>query len=258
MVRENLKKSGIQIPGKKERMRFLSVEACARGRHIQFEACYEENDREKKAAICIGPEYGTVTRSLLISAAREASSFFDILIVMGFAFESYANENMANIGKMPLIRASMNADLRMADLKPSNDKLFVSFGEPDIDIIKEGDMLRIQIKGIDIFDPVTGETKADEIDDIACWFVDTNYNEESFFVRHAYFCKGMGKKDPYDGLRRELKAEISPEAWGTMYSTISRPFPEPESGFVAVKAINHFGDEVMRIFSIKAAKKREK
>ena len=82
---------------------------------------------------------------------------------------------------------------------------------------------------------------------IACWFIDTDYNEEAFFVRHAYF---LGASDPYKSLRTTLKAEIDADAWATLHSDTSRPFPKPESGRIAVKVINHLGDEVLKVFRV--------
>ena len=107
--------------------------------------------------------------------------------------------------------------------------------------------LQVKINGVDVFHPNTGEVRSDGADSIACWFIDTDYNEESFFVRHAYF---LGANDPYKALKTTLKAEIDPDAWATLRSDISRPFDRPESGRIAVKVINHLGDEVMKVFRV--------
>ncbi len=144
----------------------------------------------------------------------------------------------------------MNADLHMAgDLKAtSSANLFVSFGEPDIDMRRESDgQIRVHIKGVDIFDPSTGEIGGDGAGSVACWFINTDYNEESFFVRHAYF---LGQNDPYGALRTTLKAEINADAWETLHSEISRPFDKPASERIAVKIINRLGDEVMSAFRV--------
>jgi adenine-specific DNA-methyltransferase len=121
------------------------------------------------------------------------------------------------------------------------------FGEPDIDIRKVDDKVVVEIKGLDIYDPTTGEIRSSSTDDIACWFIDTNYNEESFFVRHAYF---TGADRPYEHLQRALRAEIDEGAWSALYSTISRPFDPPETGKIAVKVINHYGDEVLKVYEV--------
>ena len=108
-------------------------------------------------------------------------------------------------------------------------------------------MIEVQVKGIDVFDPNTGEIRSHDPKDIAAWFIDTDYNEESFFVRHAYF---LGAQDPYKSLKTALKAEIDEDAWAALYRDTSRPFPRPSTGRIAVKVINHFGDEVMKVFSV--------
>jgi len=144
----------------------------------------------------------------------------------------------------------MNADLHMSDDLKNTGKgnLFVIFGEPDIELIHEpDDKLRVKIKGVDVFKPNTGEVISNGSDGIACWFVDTDYNEESFFVRHAYF---LGAGDPYGSLKTTLKAEIDADAWSSLNSDTSRTFPKPESGRIAVKVINHLGDEVMKVFKV--------
>jgi len=152
------------------------------------------------------------------------------------------------LGRIPVLKARMNADLHMAaDLKNTGKgNLFVIFGEPDITILPAEDgKIRVKVNGVDVFHPQTGEVRGDGPDGIACWFIDTDYNEESFFVRHAYF---LGANDPYSALKTTLKAEINEEAWATLNSDTSRAFAKPNSGRIAVKVINHFGDEVMKVF----------
>jgi adenine-specific DNA-methyltransferase len=205
---------------------------------------------ERRAAIFIGPEFGTVTRPDLVSAAREAADAgFDCLIACAFNYEAHATD-FNKLGRIPVLKARMNADLHMAeDLKTTGKgNLFVIFGEPDIAILPAADgQVRIKINGIDVFHPATGEVRSDGPEGIACWFIDTDYNEESFFVRHAYF---LGANDPYKALKTTLKAEIDEDAWATLNSDTSRPFPKPASGRIAVKVINHLGDEVMKVFRV--------
>jgi len=206
---------------------------------------------EKRAAIFIGPEFGTVSRPDLVSAAREAKDAgFDVLIACAFNYEAHATE-FTKIGRIPVLKARMNADLHMGnDLKNTGKgNLFVIFGEPDIDILAaEDDQIQVKINGVDIFKPQTGEVESSNADGIACWFIDTDYNEESFFVRHAYF---LGQNDPYKSLKTTLKSEINEDAWQSLHSDTSRPFEKPSSGRIAVKVINHLGDEVMKVFKVK-------
>ena len=171
------------------------------------------------------------------------------MIACAFNYDAHATE-FNKLGRIPVLKARMNADLHMAeDLKTTrHGNLFVIFGEPDIDITEEpDDMLRVKVNGVDVFKPQTGEVVSDNADRIACWFIDTDYNEESFFVRHAYF---LGANDPYKSLKTTLKAEIDPEAWETLRSDTSRPFKKPQQGRIAVKVINHLGDEVMKVFKV--------
>ncbi|UPK17588.1 site-specific DNA-methyltransferase [Bradyrhizobium sp. 131] len=249
MILENLKIAGVQQAHKEDRINFTSLTpwpgdlVCAEGR-------YMEGDNERRAAIFIGPEFGTVLRADLVAAAREAGdAAFDVLITCAFNYEAHTTE-FNKLGRIPVLKARMNADLHMAaDLKNTGKgNLFVIFGEPDIDLIHEkDDKLRVKVNGVDVFKPQTGEVISDNADGIACWFIDTDYNEESFFVRHAYF---LGANDPYGALKTTLKAEIDLEAWATLNSDTSRPFDKPKSGRIAVKVINHLGDEVMKVFRV--------
>jgi len=247
MILDNLKTAGVQQAHKEDRITFTALTpwpgdlVCADGR-------YREGDKERRAAIFIGPEFGTVQRADLVEAAKEAGDAdFDVLIACAFNYEAHTTE-FEKLGRLPVLKARMNADLHMAeDLKNTGKgNLFVIFGEPDIDITKLKDgQIQVKVRGVDVFDPSTGSVRSDGADGIACWFIDTDYNEESFFVRHAYF---LGANDPYSALKTTLKAEINEEAWATLKSDTSRPFPRPKSGRIAVKVINHLGDEVMKVF----------
>ena len=257
-ILDNLKTAGVQQAHKSDKLVFSSLApwpgafVCAEGRYA--DDAKGASGREKRAAIFIGPEYGTVSRNDLSAAAREAlEAGFDLLVACGFNFEAVATE-FSRLGPLPILKARMNADLHMADDLKNTGKgnLFVVFGEPDIELLPVepehgADMLQVKIKGVDVFHPVTGEVRSDNADGIACWFIDTDYDEQSFFVRHAYF---LGAADPYAALKTTLKAEIDPEAWESLRSDTSRPFARPAGGRIAVKAINHLGDEVMKVFRV--------
>jgi adenine-specific DNA-methyltransferase len=249
VVLENLKVAGVQNTKKGERLEFSELKPWP-GRHVHAEGRYFEGETERRAAIMVGPEYGTVSRPAVRQAAREAADMFDILVVCGFAFDPHVGEDTINVGRLQILKARMNQDLHMADhlKKTGAANLFVVFGEPDIRIEDAGEgRIQVRIEGVDIFDPNTGTVKSSSTDDIACWFIDTDYDDESFFVRHAYF---LGTKDPYEKLKRSLKAEIDEEAWQSLHSNVSRPFPKPDTGRIAVKVINHLGDEVMEVYDV--------
>jgi adenine-specific DNA-methyltransferase len=249
MVLDNLKVAGVQQAHKENRITFTAVVSWP-GEMVCAEGRYLEGDTERRAAIIIGPEFGTVQRQDLVVAAREAGDAnFDVLIACAFNFEAHTTE-FNKLGRIPVLKARMNADLHMAeDLKNTGKgNLFVIFGEPDIDILPADEgQLRVKVNGVDVFHPSTGDVRSDGPDGIACWFIDTDYNEESFFVRHAYF---LGQNDPYSALKTSLKSEINPEAWATLNRDTSRPFDKPKSGRIAVKVINHLGDEVMKVFRV--------
>ena len=378
IILEHLKTSGVQQAHMEDRISFTSIKpwpgdlVCAEGRY--FEGSTEriakaivdgdpDSGDEKRAGIFIGPEFGTVSRLDLVEAAREAADAdFDLLIACAFSYEAHSTD-LHKLGKIPILKARMNADLHMAaDLSNTGKgNLFVIFGEPDISVasglwlvtrkgekfanyeqvkelsrlgsleeinrvgrdglsnlchvsaggsneriasaieISNGDISdsgaagdrqsrtnrsltspggghwtdaqrsqtlialqnltdadfplalttrhysQVTVHGVDVFHPNTGEIRSDSTDGIACWFIDTDYNAESFFVRHAYF---LGANDPYKSLKTTLKAEINREAWETLHSDTSRPFEKPKSGRIAVKIINHLGDEVMKVFRV--------
>jgi adenine-specific DNA-methyltransferase len=250
VILENLLTSGVQQAQKSDKIVFSFIapwpgeRVCAEGRFL------DSDGKEIRAAIFVGPEFGTVSRPDLVSAAREAGdAAFDVLIACAFNYDAHSSE-FNKLGRIPVLKARMNADLHMAaDLKNTGKgNLFVVFGEPDIKILHEkSGEIRVKVDGVDVFHPSSGEVRSDGADGIACWFVDTDYNEESFFVRHAYF---LGANDPYKALKMTLKAEINEDAWSTLHSDTSRPFPKPLSGRIAVKVINHLGDEVMKVFRV--------
>ncbi|MCC6266782.1 MAG: site-specific DNA-methyltransferase [Dehalococcoidia bacterium] len=255
MILENLKLAGVQQAHKEDRISFTSLTPwpgyflCAEGKYSEG-----ETGREVRAGIFVGPEFGTVSRMDLVEAAKEAGDAgFDVVIACAFNYDAHSAE-FEKLGRIPILKARMNADLHMADDLKNTGKgnLFVIFGEPDIEILPAGDdgepnQIRVQVNGVDVFHPQSGEVRSDGPEGIACWFIDTDYNGESFFVRHAYF---LGQNDPYKSLKTSLKAEINEDAWDSLHSAISRPFDKPTSGKIAVKIINHLGDEVMKVFGV--------
>ena len=263
----NLRASGIQNGRRQERLTFDTIEPYA-SPYIQALGISESatEGAPRRIGLSIGPQYGTVGPTFIKEAAREAirAGDIDLVCILGFAFDPTAvgnsdeyvtaEEGFAKVaaerrlGKVPVLLVRMNADLVIGDLKKTGaGNLFTVFGEPDIDIKREGDELRVVLHGVDVYDPTTGELRSRGTDEIALWMIDTNYNGESFFVRHCYF---TGGGDPYKRLRTALRAEIDEAAWASLYSTESRPFPKPATGKIAVKVINDYGDEVMKVFTV--------
>ena len=252
MIIGHMKANGVQNGIKNERLKFERLEPFP-GAWIHASGEYLEDGESRRVAVCIGPEFGTVGPDLVKEAAKEAvrGVGFDLLLVCGFAFDPHVNEEAKRYGALTVLPTKMNPDLAMGDellKKTGAGNLFMVFGEPDITIDPQPDgELVVEIRGLDVYDPTTGVIRNSSIDDIACWFIDTDYNAESFFVRHAYF---TGADRPYDKLQRTLRAEIDEDAWASLYSTRSRPFRRPETGKIAVKVINHYGDEVLKVYEV--------
>ncbi len=254
MILDNLLKAGIQNTKKEERLKFNQLEPFA-GRWINAVGMFTEADgKTKRVAISVGPEHGTVGPQQVKEAAKEAVQGvgFDLLVVCGFAFDPHVTEEAKRYGALTVLPTKMNPDLAMGDellKKTGAGNLFMVFGEPDVSLetTKSGELV-VELKGVDIYDPTTGQVRSSSTDEIACWFIDTNYNEESFFVRHAYF---TGIDKPMDKLKKAMKADIDEDAWSSMYGTTSRPFQKPGTQKIAVKVINHYGDEVLKVFDIK-------
>jgi adenine-specific DNA-methyltransferase len=264
LVIDNLRVAGVENTKKGERLKFTRLEPYA-GAWLQAIGEYQEKEpsppsspeapggKTKRVAVCIGPEHGTVSPDLIKDAAKEAVQGvgFDLLVVLGFAFDPHVSEEIHRYGKLTVLPARINPDLQMGNLllkKSGAGNLFMVFGEPDVELQSLPDgRLTVTIKGVDIYDPTTGEIRSSSTDDVACWFIDTNYNGESFFVRHAYF---TGADQPYEKLKRALRAEVDESAWSALYSTISYPFEKPQTGKIAIKVINHYGDEVLKVYTV--------
>lgn len=264
----NLRSAGIQNGRKKERLTFDSVEPYA-SPYIQSLGVREDatDGTPRLIGIAIGPQYGTVGPSFIKKAAREANRTrdVDLLCVLAFAFDPSvlgaadeyvtSEEGFANVaaerrlGRVPVLLVRMNADLVMGEelKKTGAGNLFTVFGEPDIELIRDGEDLRVVLRGVDVYDPNTGEIRSSDVDQVALWMIDTAYNGESFFVRHCYF---TGGQDPYRRLKEALRTDIEPDAWSSLYGTESRKLPRPETGKIAVKVINDYGDEVMKVFDV--------
>jgi len=268
-ILENLRTSGVQNTFRGERLTFDVLEPYAGDGILHAHGTITDANAEvRTVAIMIGPEHGTVSPDMVKDAAREAlkGAGFDILVVCGFAFEAYASETAKEfapsgdgfvaaederkMGRLRVLLTHMNPDLAMSNelLKTTGSgNLFTVFGEPDVTInLTDGEII-IEVLGVDVYDPTTGVVRPSSTDDIACWFIDTDYDGEQFFVRHAYF---TGADKPYEKLQRSLNTEIDEGAWASLYSTKSRPFARPSTGRIAVKVINHYGDEVLQVYEV--------
>jgi adenine-specific DNA-methyltransferase len=250
---ENLRKAGVQTGERGARVEFANLDILPGGPEIQASGEYVTEDGLKKVAVAIGPEFGSVDDDFVRAAANTAARFADLLIVAATSFEASAFAEGAKSDKVRVMKVKINPDLSMGDLlkKTGAGNLFLAFGEPEVRVSVAKDGYSVEVLGVDVYDPVRSEIRSsgsgDPEHDIAAWFVDTNYDGQSFFVTQAYF---LGADKPYEKLKKALKASIDEDVWESLYTTVSRPFPKPTTGKIAVKVINHYGDEVMKIVQV--------
>ncbi|OGY20801.1 MAG: hypothetical protein A3A65_01345 [Candidatus Chisholmbacteria bacterium RIFCSPLOWO2_01_FULL_49_14] len=253
-VISNLLKSGVQTGEKRARVEFVHLDILPSGPEVQAIGEYKSAGGLKKVAVSIGPEFGSVDDDFIRDAAKAAKKFADLLVVAATSFEASAFSEPSQTNGLQIMKVKINPDLSMGDLlkKTGSGNLFLAFGEPDIRVKGTTDGVVVEVLGVDIYDPVKSAIRSsgsgDPEHEIAAWFIDTNYNGEAFFITHAYF---LGADKPYEKLKKALKADINEDAWEELYSTISRPFPKPKTGKIAIKVINHYGDEVMKIVDVK-------
>lgn len=252
-VVDNMRKAGVQTGEKGARVEFENLEILPSGPEIQAVGEYKTKDGLKKVAVAIGPEFGSVDDDFIRDATAVAKKFSTLLVVAATSFDASAFTEAKQQNGLQIMRVKINPDLSMGDLlkKTGSGNLFIAFGEPDVVVRETKEGVVAEIKGVDVYDPVKSEIRSsgdgDLEHDIAAWFIDTSYNGQAFFVTQAYF---LGANKPYEKLKKALKADISEEAWEELYSTISRPFPKPKTGKIAVKVINHYGDEVMKVLEL--------
>ena len=252
-VVSNLLKAGVQTGDRGARVEFVNLDILPSAPEVQAAGEYKTEGGLKKAAVAIGPEFGSIDDDFVRSAMRIAKRFADLLIVAGTSFEASAFTESGEVEGLRVMRVKINPDLSMGDLlkKTGAGNIFLAFGEPEVKVTESKDGCVVEVVGVDVYDPVKNEIRSsgsgDPEHEIAAWFIDTNYSGEAFFVTHAYF---LGADKPYEKLKKALKADIPEDVWDELYSTISRPFPKPETGKIAVKVINHFGDEVMKVVDV--------
>ena len=249
----NLLRAGVQTGEKGARVEFVNLDILPSGPEVQAVGEYKTDKGLKKAAVSIGPEFGSVDDDFIRDAAKVAKRFAELLVVAATSFDASAFSAPSQVNGLQVMKVKINPDLSMGDLlkKTGSGNLFIAFGEPEVKIKETKEGIVAEVIGVDVYDPVKGEIRSsgsgDPAHEIAAWFIDANYNGEAFFVTHAYF---LGADNPYEKLKKALKADISEDAWDELYSTVSRPFPKPKTGRIAVKVINHYGDEVMKVMEI--------
>jgi adenine-specific DNA-methyltransferase len=264
---EHMKSAGIKNGIRNEQAVFVRVDRLNSG-YLHAEGFYNAAKGEKKAYIHIGPKFGTVSRQAVNEAVKECRKRGDAdwLIILGFSFESnIENQNVTtSMGSFEVTKVRMHDDLMQDGLLKRDKKAasFVTIGEPDIRPVKQGKAVAVEIRGLDIYDPVTDEVKARDVADIAYWMVDDDYDGSNFIVRQVFFCGG--DKDEFDKWRKglsdlavtsakrqaekTLKIEIDDEAFARLYGHKSHPIEIKKKGQrIAVRVISQFGEECTKV-----------
>ncbi|RKZ73384.1 MAG: hypothetical protein DRR16_33140, partial [Candidatus Parabeggiatoa sp. nov. 3] len=263
----HLKSAGVKNGIKNEQAIFIRVEHLADS-YLHAEGFYQDaNENEKKAYFHIGPKFGTVTKLAVIQAVKACRQRGDAdwLIILGFSFESdISNQNVTmNIGTFEVTKVRMHDDLLQAGLLKKDKKAasFITIGEPDVKLHQQGKEAYVEIQGLDIYDPIKDIVKARNIEDIAYWMVDTDYDDSNFVVRQVFFCGG--KKDEFKkwqkglenlaktktkrNVERTLKIEIDDEAFDNLYGFKSHRFAVKPDQKIAVRVISQFGEESTKV-----------
>lgn len=200
-----------------------------------------------------------------IKACRQRGDA-DWLIILGFSFESdIANQNVTmSVGSFEVIKVRMHDDLMQEGLLKKDKKTasFVTIGEPDIKLHKDGDTAHVEIRGLDIFDPIKDQVKDRNVEDIAYWMVDDDYDGSNFVVKQVFFCGGskdefkkwrkglddIAKRKTKRNVEKTLKIEIDDEAFDRLYGFESHPFTIKPGRQIAVMVISQYGEESTNIF----------
>lgn len=272
VIKQHLLSAGIKNGRKDEMVVFRSVELLSHS-YLHAEGFYMNGVGEKKAYFHIGPKFGTVSKTAVNEAIRECRTRGDAgwLIILGFSFESdiEGSTQTMSMGKFEVTKARIHDDLLQEGLKKKPAKSaasFVTIGEPDIDLIKNGKEVTVEIKGLDIYDPIKDEVKPRNVHDIAYWMVDEDYDGSNFVVKQVFFCGGeksefdkwkkglanLAKDGTKKKLEKTLKIEIDDEAFDRLYGHISHPIEIKKKGQkIAVRIISQFGEECTKVLEVK-------
>lgn len=270
VIKQHLLSAGIKNGRKDEMVVFRSIELLSHS-YLHAEGFFQNGVGEKKAYFHIGPKFGTVSKTAVNEAVKECRIRGDAqwLIILGFSFESdiEGSTQTTSMGKFEVTRVRIHDDLLQEGLKKKPAKSaasFVTIGEPDIELSRSGTDVTVEIKGLDIYDPIKDEVKPRNVHDIAYWMVDEDYDGSNFVVRQVFFCGGeksefdkwrkgldnLAKDGTKKKLEKTLKIEIDDEAFDRLYGHISHPITIKAKGQkIAVRIISQFGEECTKVLT---------
>lgn len=268
----HLQANGIRNGDSTQQARFISVEAVANP-YLNARGIYRDDEgRERLVYFHIGPKFGTVSRQAVNAAVKEfretkLQEGASWLVLLGFSFEDTINDKDYNLGQFIVSKVRMHDDLMQDGLLKKDTKAgsFITIGEPDIALVKDdSDTCHVEIRGLDIYDPIRDDVKARSVEDIAYWELDSDYNGQMFIVRSMHFCGGDKKE--FDAWKkglssaasalvkkkaeRTLQMEFADELWDTLYSFRSEPLPYKKGTKLAVRVVSQFGEESTKIITM--------
>lgn len=268
---EHLKSAGIKNGDRNETAVFNRVDLINHDSGaLHAEGWYASATGEKKAYLHIGPQFGTVSKKAVndaIKASRQRADA-DWLVILGFGFESDVDNRQVSlkVGSFEVTKVRMHDDLMQDGLIKKDKKAasFVTIGEPDIGLLRSGDSAQVEIRGLDIYDPVKDEVKGRSVADISYWMLDDDYDGANFVARQVFFCGG--DKDEFDKFKRglnslamastkkaaerTLKIELDDEAFERVYGFLSHPVPATRGRRLAVRVVSQFGEESTKVLTI--------
>ena len=265
-VFEHLKSAGVKNGARNENAVFVRVDPLT-DTWLHAEGYYDTADGEQKAYLHLGPQFAPVSKAAVNEAIKECRKRGDAqwLLILGFAFESDVEGSVQNqrAGAFRVDKVRMNDDLLQAGLTKRDKKAatFVTIGEPDVGVARAGDSVTVEIRGLDIYDPIKDEVKARSVADIAYWMVDDDYDGASFMVRQVFFCGGdkddfakwqkglsdLAKVKTRKKLENTLKIEVDEEAFDRLYGFVSHPIEFRAGKRVAVRVVSQFGEESTKV-----------
>lgn len=270
VIKQHLLSAGIKNGRKDEMVVFRSVELLSHS-YLHAEGFYMNGVGEKKAYFHIGPKFGTVSKTAVNEAIKECRARGDgnWLVILGFSFESdiSGSQQTTSMGKFEVTKARIHDDLMQEGLKKKPAKSaasFVTIGDPDVELIKKGNEVTVEIKGLDIYDPIKDEVKPRDVHDIAYWMVDDNYDGSNFVVKQVFFCGGdksefdkwkkgldnLAKDSTKKKVEKTLKIEIDDEAFDRLYGHVSHPIEAKKGQKIAVRIISQYGEESTKVLTV--------
>lgn len=271
VIKQHLISAGVKNGRKDEHVVFTRIELLSHS-FLHAEGFYQTAKGEAKAYFHIGPKFGTVSKKSVSEAVKECQSRGDAtwLVILGFSFESdiQGSVQTMSVGNFEVTKARIHDDLLQDGLKKKPAKAaasFVTIGEPDIAVHKKGNTVSVEIQGLDIYDPIKDEVKPRNVNDIAYWMVDDDYDGSNFIVKQVFFCGGdssefdkwkkglseAAKQDTKKKAEKTLRIEIDEEAFDRLYGHISHPIEiTKKDQKIAVRMISQFGEESTKVITV--------